>query len=69
MQVLRRLVPEALEQCGEMKTFSFLLLSLWLVGCTGAMGNVTAVDPTERGLSYVAAAVVTAAVIRAFFNK
>lgn len=41
----------------------------FLTGCTGAIGNVTATDPTERGLSYVAAAIVTAAVIKAIFNK
>lgn len=40
-----------------------------LSGCAGATGNITATDPVERGLSYVAAAIVTAAVIRAFFNK
>ena len=40
-----------------------------LPGCSGALGNITANDPTERGLSYVAAAIVTNAVLRAFFNK
>lgn len=40
-----------------------------LAGCTGATGNITATDPTERGLSYVAAAIVTAAVIKAICNK
>ncbi len=38
-------------------------------GCHGATGNVRAADPTERGLSYVAAAIVTSAVIRALFNR
>lgn len=42
---------------------------LFLTGCTGATGNIGATDPTERGLSYVACAIVTAAVIRALFNK
>jgi len=40
-----------------------------LSGCDGATGNVEASDPTERGLSYVATAIVTGAVIRALFNK
>jgi hypothetical protein len=42
---------------------------LAMCGCAGATGNMSASDPTERGLSYVAAAIVTSAVIRAFFNK
>jgi hypothetical protein len=42
---------------------------LLLTGCAGATGNLSASDPTERGLSYVAAAIVTAAIIRALFNK
>ena len=42
---------------------------LLLAGCAGATGNMQATDPTERGLSYVAAAIVTAAIIRAIFNK
>lgn len=50
-----------------------LLCVLLFVGvtaaCAGATGNRQASDPTERGLSYVAAAIVTAAVIRAIFNK
>lgn len=40
-----------------------------LSGCAGATGNLQATDPTERGLSYIAAAIVTAAVLRATFNK
>ena len=40
-----------------------------LAGCSGATGNISATDPTERGLSYVAAAIVTAAVIKAICNK
>lgn len=46
-----------------------LLATTFLGGCAGATGNMYATDPTERGLSYVAAAIVTAAVIRALFNK
>ena len=53
----------------ERSRFYILLLATGLAGCAGATGNVSASDPTERGLSYVAAAIVTAAVIRAFFNK
>lgn len=39
-------------------------------GCAGATGaeGLNSSDATERGLSYVAAAIVTAAVIRALFN-
>jgi hypothetical protein len=44
-------------------------LAVLLGGCSGATGNITAIDATERGLSYVAAAIVTAAVIRAIFNR
>lgn len=49
----------------------FLTLSsvVFLTGCTGAAGNINASDPTERGLSYVAAAIVTGDIIRAFCNK
>jgi len=39
---------------------------LALAGCSGATGNVAATDPTERGLSYIAAAVVTHAIISLF---
>lgn len=46
----------------------FIAASL-LTACGSPLGNATAADPTERGLSYVAGAIVTAAVIRAFFNK
>lgn len=34
-----------------------------LCGCSGAVGNVNAADPTERGLGYIAAAIVTATII------
>lgn len=47
----------------------WLTVPIFLVGCTGATGNVAATDSTERGLSYVATAIVTAAIIRALFNK
>jgi hypothetical protein len=42
-----------------------VLVIVSLYGCTGATGDITASDPMERGLSYIAAAIVTAAVIRA----
>ena len=41
-------------------------LVLLLSACAGATGNVQALDPTERGLGYIAAAIVTAAVINFF---
>lgn len=43
--------------------------SALLSGCAGSLGRISAEDPTERGCSYIAAAIVTAAVLRAFFNK
>lgn len=46
-----------------------IVLALACSGCAGATGQVDAKDPTERGLSYIAAAIVTSAVIRAIFNK
>lgn len=49
-----------------MKILPFIV---FLSGCSGALGKIDASDPTERGLSYIAAALVTAAVIRALFNK
>jgi hypothetical protein len=47
----------------------FILLVLWNVGCTGATGNVGADNPIERGLSYIAAAIVTHGIVQAVFNK
>lgn len=52
-----------------MRQLLLAALAALCAGCAGATGNVGATDPTERGLSYVAAAIVTAAVIRAIFNK
>ncbi len=37
-----------------------------LTGCQGALGNIASGDPVERGLSYVAAAIVSHAVISLF---
>jgi branched-subunit amino acid transport protein len=45
------------------------ILSIWLSGCMGATGNIGAENPIERGLSYIACAIVTGAVIQAIFNK
>lgn len=42
---------------------------LLISGCAGALGNMQATDSTERGLSYVAAAIVTHGVLAAIFNK
>ena len=39
---------------------------LALTGCSGANGNIAATDPTERWLSYIAAAIVTHAIISLF---
>jgi len=49
--------------------FAAILACIVLAGCQGALGQVNATDPVERGLSYIAAAIVTAAIIRAFFNE
>ncbi|MCK4739347.1 MAG: hypothetical protein KAT46_05305 [Deltaproteobacteria bacterium] len=46
-----------------------IVLLLVLSGCSGSMGDTSAVTPIERGLSYVACAIVTHALIQAFFNK
>ena len=45
------------------------LVFLVLTGCDGATGKISSSDPTERGMSYIASAIVSAAVIRAIFNK
>jgi hypothetical protein len=54
-----------------MRWLFMVLLAGNLVGCAGATGSrgLRSSDPTERGLSYVAAAIVTGAVIRAICNK
>jgi hypothetical protein len=46
----------------------FIFTAIMLSGCAGALGQVASKDPTERGLSYVASAIVTAAIIRAMFH-
>jgi hypothetical protein len=47
----------------------FILSWLLLIGCSGATGNVTSTNPIERGLSYIAAAIVTHGVLQIFFRK
>lgn len=42
---------------------------LLLTACAGATGNITSTDPIERGLSYIAAAIVTHGAIQAIFRK
>ena len=50
-----------------MKRIILILMPIsMLTACSGALGNVAAVDPTERGLSYIAAAIVTHAIISLF---
>ena len=46
-----------------------LFLLLIFSGCSGATGNISATDPTERGLSYIAAAIVTHGVLQILFRK
>jgi len=43
------------------------LFMVW--GCAGALGHPAATDPTERGLGYIAAAIVTHGILGAIFNK
>ena len=43
----------------------FLVIGL-LTGCAGSLGDVDSADSVERGLSYIAAAIVTHAVISLF---
>lgn len=49
-----------------MNRFFVLPLIIFLGGCDGALGNIRADDPVERGLSYIAAAIVTHAIISLF---
>ena len=51
-----------------MKKFIFIVSFLMLTGC-GGLYKSSSTNPTERGLGAVAGAIVTSAVIRAFFNK
>jgi hypothetical protein len=47
------------------------LICAVVIGCAGATGKdgLHSSDPTERGCSYIAASILTSAIIRAFFNK
>jgi hypothetical protein len=49
----------------------FLAFALALCNCSNIIKDAAAgiSDPTERGLMYVATAIVLAAVIKALFNK
>lgn len=54
----------------EKKVLILCIVALVIIaGCAGATGNIGATDPIERGLSYIAAAIVTNGVLRALFNK
>ena len=52
----------------EMKKFIIIVSFLMLTGC-GGLYKSSSTNPTERGLGVVAGAIVTSAIIRAFFNK
>ena len=43
-----------------------LVLCLLIAGCAGSLGNIQAADPMERGLSYIACAIVTHGVLGLF---
>jgi hypothetical protein len=45
----------------------FIALAMLTV-CAGAYGNPMAADPTERGLSYIAAAIVTHGLLVVFLK-
>lgn len=52
------------------KFYIFCYISaVFLSGCAGALGEVNATNPVERGLSYVAVAIVTHGVLQIFFRK
>ena len=50
-----------------MKKLGFFMFLL--SGCAGSLGRIDAQDPTERGLSYIASAIVTSAIIRLFDKR
>lgn len=52
-----------------MKPLLAILALMFLTGCTSCVGNKQAADPTERGCTYIAGAIVFSAIIRALFNK
>lgn len=51
-----------------MKNFLVPVLAVILIGCTEIPDDAP-MDPTERGLWYVAGAILGAAIIRAIFNR
>ena len=53
-----------------MKLKTYLIFGcLLLSGCAGALGDITSPNHIEKGLSYVACAIVTHGVLQAIFNK
>jgi len=50
----------------EMKVISCVFVLYSLLGCSVYSAKTS--DPTERGLAYVASAIIVAAIIRALFN-
>lgn len=54
---------------GKLITFTVVVIITTLVSCAGALGNITADSPVERGLSYIAVAIVSHAIIQAIFNN
>ena len=50
------------------KLFSVLIIILLfgLIGCAGSTGAISSPDPIERGLSYIACAIVTHGVLNLF---
>lgn len=51
--------------------WGIVVACLLMGGCAGATGaqGMASADPTERGLSYVAAAIVTNGVMRGILNR
>lgn len=52
------------------KLVAFLIVVIFatIISCEGALGNITANSPIERGLSYIAVAIVTHGIIQAICN-
>lgn len=51
----------------KLKTY-LIFICLFLSGCAGSLGNVTANNYIERGLSYIAAAIVTHGILQILFR-
>jgi len=53
-----------------MKRLILLLIPIVLfTGCAGATGNIESSDSIERGLSYIACAIMTHGVLQIIFRK